>query len=233
MIIKTKAVVLSRMNYSESDLIIRLYTKDKGLISVIQKNVRKSKKKITGFFQPLNILEIELNYLDKRELQYVKEYSNAYKLKDIHFDFNKTAISFFLAELTYKSIGQIEKDTELYEFIEKSILYLDAIENNTSNFHLIYMVKLAGYLGFGLSEIKDINHLLLSVLQKLPNKDLIDKFLVVIETNYIEMNNIKLNKNERTELLDILLKFYYTQIETMTSIKSLEVLSAVFNDSYN
>ena len=63
MLANTEAIILGYINYSESSIILRAYTKDFGYKSFIIRGIRtKKKKKITlGQLQPLTILDIEFN----------------------------------------------------------------------------------------------------------------------------------------------------------------------------
>lgn len=75
MIVKTNAIVLSKIKYGEHDLIIRCYTKQFGVVSFLQKGILKSKKgKVKkAYFQLLTQLELEITYQNNRSLQYIKE----------------------------------------------------------------------------------------------------------------------------------------------------------------
>ena len=60
MLVTTEAIVLSKINYSETSLIVRCYTLSDGLKSYIVKGSKQGRngKKNAALFQPLNQLEI-------------------------------------------------------------------------------------------------------------------------------------------------------------------------------
>lgn len=70
-IIKTEAVVLSKINYSESSLIVSLYTKSNGLISAIVKGGRRPKSKLSSVVDVLNHIQIILYRKESREIQII------------------------------------------------------------------------------------------------------------------------------------------------------------------
>ena len=74
-VISSKAIVISTIKYSDTSLIVRLYTEEVGLVSFLLKGVLKSKKgKLrTAYFQPLNQLSIIFSHQEKRNLQLLKE----------------------------------------------------------------------------------------------------------------------------------------------------------------
>ena len=58
------AIVLSKIRYKDNDAIVKLFTKEYGVISFIVKigsRLKKSKSRLV-YFQELTILEIQFNY---------------------------------------------------------------------------------------------------------------------------------------------------------------------------
>ena len=75
MVVSTKAIVISKIKYNDSDLIVKCYTASSGVKSYMIKNALKSKKgKIRpAYFQLLSLLEIEADHKETRSLHYLKE----------------------------------------------------------------------------------------------------------------------------------------------------------------
>ena len=71
-VISSKAIVISTIKYSDTSLIVRLYTEEVGLVSFLLKGVLKSKKgKLrTAYFQPLNQLSIIFSHQEKEIYNY-------------------------------------------------------------------------------------------------------------------------------------------------------------------
>ena len=61
------AVILQHKPYRETSLLLEVFTRDYGIVSVIAKGVRKEKSKMAGLLQPFIVLKI--SYLDKPELK--------------------------------------------------------------------------------------------------------------------------------------------------------------------
>ena len=74
MLVTTEAIVLSKINYSETSLIVRCYTLSDGLKSYIVKGSKQGRngKKNTALFQPLNQLEITSQHKAKSSLSIPK-----------------------------------------------------------------------------------------------------------------------------------------------------------------
>ena len=225
------------MNYSDSGLIVRVYTDKHGLISLIVKGIRGKKNKMS-LFMPLSVLDMVINYSDKKELHFPKEFTIKHKLKNLHTDIVKTSLSFFLAELVYKTTGGSERNDALYNFLENSILFLDGTEASVSNFHLVFMLKYASFLGFGIQgagrdegkyfdaergifDTQPFHGNFFSLAQS--------RFLLqLLNSNYLTMNEVKISNQDRNILLNRILEFYYIHNEGIGQLKSAEVLSEVF-----
>ncbi|MBN2747443.1 MAG: DNA repair protein RecO [Bacteroidales bacterium] len=227
MIVNTKCVVLSRINYSEADLIVRLYTEKLGMISAIIKGARKKSTTKAVLFQPLTLLEIVLDYKEKKELQFLKETNISYNLHDLHTDIYKTSLGFFIAELTHKCITQIEADESLYDFIEKSILSLDRMPSSVADFHLFFMIKLLGILGFDISN--QLNNSLF--IDKKMDSHLMNKVLMMLTTFYYadELPEIRSDYNVRQAALTTMLDYFYTHVEGMKPLKTVDILTTVLH----
>ena len=56
---RSRAIVLHQIKYSETSLILKIYTEKEGLLSFIVKGVRGGKGKFrSAQFQPLNVIDL-------------------------------------------------------------------------------------------------------------------------------------------------------------------------------
>ena len=71
----TKAIVISTIKYGDSNLIVKLYTRENGLKSYMIRGVLKSKKgKLkVAYFQPMTQLSIVASHQEKRSLHSIRE----------------------------------------------------------------------------------------------------------------------------------------------------------------
>jgi DNA repair protein RecO (recombination protein O) len=76
MLEKTRAIVLHQIKYTDSGIIVQMYTRKFGRQSFLIKGMRKKKSgKHNILFQPMFILDMELYYKSSREMQTLKEFS--------------------------------------------------------------------------------------------------------------------------------------------------------------
>lgn len=148
--LKTNAIVLNSIPYSEASLIVKVYSREGGLLSLLINGVRKSKAKFpAALFQPLSLLEI-VYYPSRGEgrLCRLKEARPNPPLLHILNDPHKSAIAFFLSEVIQHSIREEEYNAEVYDYIAHGTEILDLTEEKVTNFHLCFMLQLSRYLGF-------------------------------------------------------------------------------------
>ena len=99
MLTKTSAIVLRSMKYSESKMIIDLLTQTEGRVSVIVNVPQSSKGRVKKqFFQPMTILDVELDIRPKAQLQKLRDVRIAVPYISLTTDPRKLSVALFLAE---------------------------------------------------------------------------------------------------------------------------------------
>lgn len=68
-IIKSEAIVLSKLNYGDTSNIVSVFTKDRGKLSLIIKGGRSPKSKLSNIVDPLNYVEIVFYNKESRDVQ--------------------------------------------------------------------------------------------------------------------------------------------------------------------
>lgn len=239
MLQKTSGIILSTTTYSESSLILKVYTRDFGLQSYIASGVRgkKSKNKI-NLLQALSIIELVVVAHPKSNLHRVSEVNALHPYTDIPYNFVKSSIALFLNEMLYKSLKEDHPDEALFDFVIQSFQILDLSTENVSNFHLYFLIQLSKFLGFypqgvyddkncyfDLQEGKYVNMAPIHpyYLEK-ERAMLLGKF---IQSSYTNIHEISISKLDRKLLLDALVQFYKLHIQSFGDLKSLEVLEQV------
>lgn len=238
MLLKNQAIVLSSIKYSDSDLIVKCFTLERGVTSYLLKSILKSSKgKLkAAYFQPLTQLFIEEYYRPKSTLQGIKEVKLASHYLSLHSDVVKSSIALFLSEVLASVLKEEGPQEELFSFLETALQVLDH-EDKVTNFHLLFLIKLTKYLGiypyqtdkkepyFNLQEasFESTPTSLNSVEGK--NVALLKRLM---EINFDSLQDIKLNSIERQSFLNMILTYYELHLLGFKKPKSLEVLNKLF-----
>ncbi|SDG67406.1 DNA repair protein RecO [Winogradskyella thalassocola] len=238
MLSKNNSIVLSKLKYRDNDLIVKCYTEQRGVVSYMLRGVLKSKKGLskTVYFQALSQLQIEENYKPNQSLHFINETKFNYIYKSLHTNIYKSAIVLFLSEILSNVLKEEEKNEDLFHFITASLQYLDN-EDQFSNFHLLFLLKLTRYLGFlpenldndyaffnlesGIFEAS--NHGIYSVSGE--NLTLLKRLL---GTSFDALNTITIKAKQRQEFLNMLLYYFELHLGSFKKPKSLQVLNDVF-----
>ncbi|WP_422106899.1 DNA repair protein RecO [Winogradskyella sp.] len=239
MLTRNNSIVLSKLKYKDNDLIVKCYTQQRGVVSYILRGVLKSKKsqKKAIYFQALSQLQIEENYKPNRSLQNIKEVKFNYIYKSLHNNIYKSAIVLFLSEILSSVLREEEKNDALYNYIETALQYLDS-EDQYSNFHLLFLLRLTRYLGFqpenhntdypyfnlesGIFEVTPSG--IYSITGE--NLTLLKQLLGI---NFDAIHIIKINAKRRQEFLNMLLYYFELHLDGFKKPKSLQVLNDVFH----
>lgn len=146
---KVRGVVLHQVKYSETSLIVKIYTDLFGLQTYIAKGVRSPKSRIkAALFQPLTLVDMVVYHNQKKEMQHIREICCSYHYKSIPYDIKKTTIALFVNEMLYKSIHEELQNRELFNYIFNALVQLDEAETHLPDFHLVFAMHLTRYLGF-------------------------------------------------------------------------------------
>ncbi|MDH7912270.1 DNA repair protein RecO [Winogradskyella sp. SYSU M77433] len=239
MLSKNNSIVLSKIKYRDYDLIVKCYTEQRGIVSYILRGVLKSKKGQTKtvYFQPLSQLQIEESYKPNQSLHSIREVKLNYVYKSLHSNIYKSSIVLFLSEILSNVLKEEEKNEDLFNYIETALQYLDS-EDQFSNFHLLFLLKLTRYLGFQPenSELdfpffnletgvfENANSGIYSISGE--NLTLLKRLLGI---NFDALNTIKINGKQRQEFLNMLLYYFELHLGGFKKPKSLQVLNEVFH----
>jgi len=149
MLVKAKGLVIRSLKYGESSLIFDLYTHEYGYASFIVGGVRKPKARMSAsLFQLMNWIEVVAYMKDPAKLSRVKETRLILNYQNIPFDFQKRGIGLFITEIVQKTIKEKEANEHLYQFLWRTFQYLDQPKSSISNAHVVFLLRLSGYLGF-------------------------------------------------------------------------------------
>jgi DNA repair protein RecO (recombination protein O) len=224
MLIKTRGIALNYIKYQESSIISRIYTEKYGVKSYIVNGIRsKRSKKSIGFFQPLTLLDLVVYQKAGNTISRISEFKMTQTYDSIPFDIKKSAIALFLTEFILATVKEEEDHQNQFSFVFNALQILDSLKDNFNDFHLIFLIKMSRYLGFG---INDKRHLSRYDMRFTISPSHANYFEEIIKANF--QNGLKISNLIRKETLEILLLHYQSNFENWHDLKSLKVLNEVF-----
>ena len=123
--LKTKAFVLRRTNYGETDRILNLLTPE-GKISCLAKGVRKEKSKLAGGIELFTLSSVVIHRSQKSDLGLL----TAAKMETFYDNILKDLASLEIASKILKEIGRITEHVDSPEFFELLRQSLEGLNQN-------------------------------------------------------------------------------------------------------
>ena len=237
MVTSTKAIVISKIKYNDNDLIVKCYTAALGVKSYLIKNALKSKKgKLKpAYFQLLTLIEIEAEHKDNRSLHFFKEVRLYKPYETLHTNVYKSTVLLFLAEILSMILNEEEANLPLFEYLETTLLWFDAVEK-TGTFHHQFLMGLTKFLGnnpdvtndslpyFNLEngnfQPHDAAHCVAGSKLELLKPFLGTKF----DTSIAQ----ELNSTQKHDLLNMILDYFKLHLHAFKQPKSLTILNQVY-----
>ncbi|KQC00452.1 DNA repair protein RecO [Pedobacter sp. Hv1] len=241
MLHKIRGIVLKTTLYSESSVIVQVFTDKFGIQSYLINGVKKAKAKIPmNVLQPLHLLDMVVYHKINTQIQRVAEARPLPVFRSIPYHVVKNTIVQFLNEVLYKSIRQQHTDENLFDFIYNAISWFDETDEPSVNFHLAFLLKLSRFLGFAprAQTRNDQKYFDLqegdftSVMPIHPHfieKTLADYFLLLFSTPFEKLIEIKLANQTRRLILDKILVYYTLHTASFGQIKSHQILEDVLS----
>lgn len=233
---KTRGIVLRTVKINDSKLIVDFLSREEGRLPAVWKITTSRTSKVRRqYFQPMTILNVNLERSPRQHMSRIKEAQIAIPYSSISLDGNKMAITFFLAEFMNYATRSMHTDALLYDFVEQSLTWLDASNKGIANFHLMFMVRMSLFLGFqpdmstyeegALFDLREGIFCTTAPLHSdFLNAEDAKKMQILMRMSPSNLHLFPLSRNERNRIIDITLKYYRLHIPQFGEMKTLEVL---------
>lgn len=233
---KTQGIVLRTVKYGDDRLIVDILTREAGRVSAALRISNSKQAKVRrSFFQPLNILDLDIQQTPCQQLATIKEARLSVPYISIPFDGAKLSIAFFLAEFLHHATREAHCDTPLYDFVVQSLRWLDAATEGIVNFHLMFMLRLSRFLGFmpdmesySPHSIFDLREGRFTTVMPLHPDVLLGEdarnLVTLMRMQPATLHVFRLSRADRNRAVDAILLFYALHIPAFGTLKSLEVL---------
>lgn len=221
MIYKTRGIVFRFTRFRETSIVVTLFTEMFGVQAYIVNGVRSSQPSAgkMALYQPLTLLDLVVYHREHANLHRVKEIKCLYPYRTLGTDIVKSTLGIFISEVLNKTVKEEIHSEDVFEFILSSLLALDHLDSGYENFHLIFLLKLSRFLGFGAYSSREVlGHRVLDERETL----VLDK---LVEAEYD--TTVAMTIDQRRILLETLIRFYAEHIDNLGEMKSVQVLREV------
>lgn len=142
---KTEAIVLKRINLSEADSIITLYTPNQGKVRAVAKGARRPKSKLGGHLEPLT--QSSLLLAQGRNLDVITQSQTIESFLPLRTKLWHTSCAIYIAELVDQFTAEQMENYSVYKLLQTTLLWL--CETRSSELLLRYFeLHLLSHLGY-------------------------------------------------------------------------------------
>ena len=210
-----EAIVLGHTKFGENSVVVNTLSEAYGRRGFL---VRIGRKAGMALLLPMNILEMDIVPNPKSTLWSARNLSAKDPLNGIRNNLYKNTISLFLSEVLLRTVRDGQTEDGLYPWCVRSILTLDGLQTDFSNFHIRFLLELAGALGFS-PTFEDVAPFAEKHLAQLK------PFLTA---SFTETMLLPLRGEDRNSLCEDLLRYLEYHTESSIRVQSLAVLREVF-----
>lgn len=140
---KTQGIIIRRTNFSETDRLLTIYTRDFGKVQAIAKGVRKTSSKLSGHVELFYLTQFEIHKGRNIDIvtgaNLIEKYDNLRKNNDL---VNHTH---YMSELVYRSTQEDLAHKELFYLIRDIFKSID--DKNKEKLVCYFELKLFDILG--------------------------------------------------------------------------------------
>lgn len=235
MYLNSKAIVLNTIPYSDSKRVVSFYTQERGLVSAIVQIGKRSPR--VAMLEPFSIVELTAKK-GKSSLYYINDIVPHSIFIDIPFDAEKRIAALFMTEVVYRTIREQYEDTDLYHFLEYSILSLDTLNEGVFKFILVFLLEYGRLLGFYPNADSFERHSFFDmqngVFRNMPpmHREFMDEaysalFRQLLDARYHTLAQINYSRETTNYFLDAIMRFLELHQPDFKYIKSLDVLRQI------
>ena len=237
---KLEGIVINVIKYNDKHNIAHIYTDKLGMLAfLVRQGTTHASRMRNAMFMPLSLIGFEARLQPGRELGTLHDVRRTAVLMSIYSDPMKNAVAMFVSELLSHTIQEQEQNMVLYSYIKSCILRLEESRASIANFHICFLYRLGQFIGiqpdiesyqegywfnmnegvFTQSPHAGMKSLPPAQAQVLP---------LLSRMTFDNMHHFKFTREQRNEMLEIILGYYRLHHSTLGTLRSPEVLKQLF-----
>lgn len=236
MYLDDKGIVLRCIKYDDKSFIAHVFTASRGHVSfMINGSHGKRSGTSARLFQPLAFLSFQWDMKPNATIQRMKEARLLFVQQDIPLHPIKRSVAMLLSEFLAHTLCNEASNPDLYLYIEHSIRWIDMAETGYANFHLVFLLKLARFLGiapnmeaYSEGELFDLTsgHFIPygTASDTIMSEHDTHLLFALSRATYETMESIAMNRQDRARMIQYLVTHYSIHTPKFPALQSLEIL---------
>lgn len=235
MIVRFVSLKLTR--YSDTQSILSAYSRELGRVSfAVPAGKGRGASRLRALTMPLGIVECVTELKGGRDVVPLRQAMRVTALSSLNSDPVKQMLAMLLTEILSVTLQTGEPDKVLFDFLERSINFLDAADaKHTANFHLCFLFQLGRHLGiepdvstYRPGAVFDLMDGCWRRISPLHNRYLSpEESLVAYNLSRMTFRNLasfRFSRTQRNRILDLMLEYYSIHYASLRTIRSLDIV---------
>jgi DNA repair protein RecO (recombination protein O) len=143
----SSAIILRRIDFGDYDLILTLFTPERGKISAIAKSAKKSIKRFGGILEIFSVLNVVCSSGKGGSLVVLEEADLINSFANIRNDFHKTAYASYWSELVYIWAENDAKQERLYRLLHYALEQINSDNASAETLSILFQMRFASIAG--------------------------------------------------------------------------------------
>ncbi len=241
-----KGLILGTIKHNDKHNVTNAFTLERGRMAFLTPvGATKKGRQSASRLMPLSIVELQSNITPTRELHILSSITPIQVWRTVYYEPFKSSIIFFLSEFLQKLLRDAPPEPNLWNFIADSIRVFDANSDpiSTANFHITFLVSLMPLMGIqpdienytegmefdmkaGTMVFPFSPQSIRGIRIDAEKSALLPK---IARINYTNSRVFHFKGKERSELLDMILKYYGCHFPGCDNLKSLDIMREIFS----
>lgn len=239
MIIDDEILIFHALRYSDDQLIVEGLARNYGRVSFVVRISHAPRAKVRHvIFQPMAVLEVQWEEKPRAKLMRPIAARVSQPWSSLHTSPIKAAITLFLAEFLLQVCRHEQSGELFFDYLLHSLTWLDTAEEGFANFHLLFLMRLAQFLGIAPNTsdtgLPFFDLMAAEFVSRAPAHayyiygDEARAFEQLLRMNFSTMHLFQLTRTQRNRILELILTYYRLHIPSLPELKSWEVLREFF-----
>ncbi|MGY6521874.1 MAG: DNA repair protein RecO [Mongoliitalea sp.] len=230
MLVKTQGLVISYIRFKDTSIIVKIFTRELGLKSYIVNGVRSSTAKSKmAVYQPMTLLDLVVYFKESSAINRINEVKLLHAYQRIPFDFKRSGIVMFMAEVLSKSIYEDYQNDSLFDFLHESLRLLDSNDVKLAHFPIAFLLENSKYLGFAPETSESFFEEMNLDWASIRDFQTEAAYLEDMLAHAFDFEGL-VPGMARRNLLDMLLSFYTRHLEQEKEWKSIKILRQIMQE---
>jgi len=148
MLIETQAIILKSIPYSDTSLISRIYTEDRGKVAVLAKGAWRLKSNTGSLLESLNIVDISYYEKESRGVQILKEVSTLSLISRIRENYEQLIFALAVIDIIDHTTHEHDPNPILYRLTTRTIIEMEKNTGAYKTLFWFFLLQLAIRTGF-------------------------------------------------------------------------------------